>query len=544
MAATATDYSVLIATDPDPPHPLYGGGSVATLTISQAQLPDAATVTLTGTIDADDAGLTISIYDGATLLGVATTGGDDVWTYDAAVSGPGLYAFSAKASGADDETLSSATAYLAAGGGQSINFADPAGDSASLYETGGDWDLVNGSNGQIYLSEVQASVVGQDDAITLTGASPDTVSLYDTGGQGDAVTGYDDAIVLTNAQAAVSGGYNTIFFEGAGNSASLSTTGGNWDLVYGDDGALTLIAAQASVIGGDDTIALTGAGGDALSLYNTGVQGDAVTGDDASIVLTDAWASITGGYNTVYVSGDDDWANLYATNGHWDNVYGHDNDDSVTLNSAQASVIGNLQVNLIGASRDYLSLYDTQGAVPEYVNALNAQNGYIGNETIAHYDANAIVSGENNTIFLEGASGNQLTVEETIGGYGDWDWAYGDDGLINVLSANISVIGGDDTVYFGDFPYSPNGDNEVSLYQGGSDLLEFRPGIGGAQQVAGFVSSDVIQLSAADFANFAAVSAHLSQTDAGAVITLDAADTITLIGVSASSLTSAQFSFV
>ena len=54
---------------------------------------------------------------------------------------------------------------------------------------------------------------------------------------------------------------------------------------------------------------------------------------------------------------------------------------------------------------------------------------------------------------------------------------------------------------------------------------------------------DTIELSATEFANFAAVQSHMQQVGANTVITYDAIDTITLVGVSLASLHASNFEF-
>jgi hypothetical protein len=67
----------------------------------------------------------------------------------------------------------------------------------------------------------------------------------------------------------------------------------------------------------------------------------------------------------------------------------------------------------------------------------------------------------------------------------------------------------------------------------------------GTEVVGGFNSTDVIHLSASDWANFSALKASgdLFQSGADATIKLDASNSITLLGVQASSLTTAEFKF-
>jgi hypothetical protein len=57
-------------------------------------------------------------------------------------------------------------------------------------------------------------------------------------------------------------------------------------------------------------------------------------------------------------------------------------------------------------------------------------------------------------------------------------------------------------------------------------------------------ASDFFQFSKADFGNFTALQAHMTQSGANTVISLSASDAVTLLGVQESSLTAAQFKFV
>ncbi len=66
----------------------------------------------------------------------------------------------------------------------------------------------------------------------------------------------------------------------------------------------------------------------------------------------------------------------------------------------------------------------------------------------------------------------------------------------------------------------------------------------GMSTINGFNSTDAMQLSKSDFANFQALQPHMSQSGANTLITLDASDQVTLTNVTASSLTASQFKFV
>jgi Ca2+-binding RTX toxin-like protein len=80
----------------------------------------------------------------------------------------------------------------------------------------------------------------------------------------------------------------------------------------------------------------------------------------------------------------------------------------------------------------------------------------------------------------------------------------------------------------------------------GTDSFVFDKAFG-KDTVSGFVAAgaghDTIDFSTSVFANFAAVKSHMVQSGANVVITLDAADTITLKGVTLASLTAADFTF-
>ncbi len=80
------------------------------------------------------------------------------------------------------------------------------------------------------------------------------------------------------------------------------------------------------------------------------------------------------------------------------------------------------------------------------------------------------------------------------------------------------------------------------VQSGASDAFVFQPAIG-EDTIHGFAATDSMTFSASDFANWAALQSHISQSGANTLITLDASDTVTLTGVTATSLTASQFHF-
>jgi hypothetical protein len=77
---------------------------------------------------------------------------------------------------------------------------------------------------------------------------------------------------------------------------------------------------------------------------------------------------------------------------------------------------------------------------------------------------------------------------------------------------------------------------------GGSDAFVFAAAIG-TEVVNGFASTDAIQFSKSDFANWSALQPDIKQSGANTVIKLNASNTVTLDGVTATTLTSSEFKF-
>jgi hypothetical protein len=218
------------------------------------------------------------------------------------------------------------------GGGDKIYFDNSSSDAVSLYATNNNYDSVYGSGGVVILTNAQATVFGG--GMTIYGNSVSDVSLAATNNQYDAFYGTNDTVVLTSAQAAVSGGNNTIYAN-AGSSASLFNTNNNWDTFRGSDDQVILTNAQVSVFGGGDTMFATA--GSSVSLYNTAGDWDLFNGSQDTVILTSAQTSIVGGDNTVYAYAGSA-ISLYSTAGQADLVYG--SNEALNLTSAQALLTG------------------------------------------------------------------------------------------------------------------------------------------------------------------------------------------------------------
>ncbi len=586
--------------------------TAATLASNQTSL------TLSGTIDAADAGATISIYDGSTLLGSTAANASGAWSATVTVSSQGAHALSANATNAggagvsnfvddlvnaqraasgggqivvfsgagdsatlsnssgdsDSVTGSNGTVYLTSawaavtGGGDGIVFAGGSGNLASLYDTGGAWDTVTGSNGTVNLSSAQAAVTGGGDAIDFSGGSGNAVGLYSTGGSWDTVSGSNGTVYLTSAQAAVTGGGDWINFAGGtGNAASLYSTGGSWDGVIGSNGTVYLESAQTAVYGGGDWINFAGGTGNAAALYNTGGNWDGVIGASALVYLDSAQAAVYGGGDWIYFAGGTgNAASLYSTGGSWDGVIG--SNGTVYLESAQTAVYGGGDwIDFAGGTGNAASLYSTGGSWDGVIgsngtvylesaqtavygggdwidfasgtgNAASLYNtggnwdGVIGsNGTVYLESAQTAVYGGGDWIDFAGGSGNAAALYSTGG---SWDGVIGSNGTVYLESAQATVYGTGDTLDL-------SGTSAVTA-NGGSDAFVFGVAIG-TEVINGFASTDAIQFSKSDFANWSALQPDIKQSGANTVIKLNASNTVTLDGVTATTLTSSEFKF-
>ncbi len=409
-------------------------------------------------------------------------------------------------------SLTNAKANLS-GGSETVNFVGGVGNVVTLANTAGSWDTVNGSHGTVALNGAESNIVGGADVVNATAGSK--LSLYQTSGAWDTVNGSGLQVNLTASEASIVGGAETIFAT-AGSKLSLYSTAGNWDSVNGSGVQINLTTAQASIAGGGDTVYANA--GSSMSLFNTGGQYDAIYCSGDQIVMVSAQASILGGSNTIFASAGSS-VSLYATAGAWDAIYGAGAD--VTLVSAQSAVTGG--GNTIHANaHSSASLFGANGSWDSF---------YGSDDQVILTSAQATILGGSNTISATAGSTMSLT---NTAGHADAVLA-SDDALI-LTNAQATLTGSANTISFA-------GQNALTL-NGQYEALYFGAKLG-LTSITGFNLSDVVHLSLADWANFSALqsSGDLTQSGANTLITLDAADTITLVNVKASTLTSTQFAF-
>jgi hypothetical protein len=253
---------------------------------------------------------------------------------------------------------------------------------------------------------------------------------------------------------------------------------------------------------------ITDSSGNAANLSLTGLT---QTGPQIDTIGTIALADQSG--NTV---------RLYNTGDSWENVTG--SNGTIYETSAQANISGGSDTIVFAAgSGNAASLYNTSGNWDQ----VNGSNGAV----ILNGGAQASIVGGGDTITFSG-SGDWASLYSTSG---NWDVVNGSNGEILLTGAQTSVAGSGDVMAFSG--------NDTVTSNGGGNLFEFSAALG-LSTINGFDSSDTMQLSKSDFANFHGLQQHMSQSGANTLITLDASDQVTLTNVIASNLSTSEFKFV
>ena len=152
-----------------------------------------------------------------------------------------------------------------------------------------------------------------------------------------------------------------------------------------------------------------------------------------------------------------------------------------------------------------------------------ANNSLIGLDS-----AQAEVTGGGNGIVCAGTG----DVAALSGTNGTWDWVAGSNSTIDLDGAQSVVAGDTNTLGL---------HNSIASLTGNSETFVFQQDFGW-DVIGGFNTTDKVQLAAADFADWSALLGHVTQSGSNTVITLGAANSITLAGVTMSSLQQSQFS--
>jgi hypothetical protein len=299
------------------------------------------TLTLTGTAAA---GSTVSIYDGATLLGAAGANGSGAWTFTTGALVDATHSFTARASDAAGNTSAASGAMNV-----TIDTAAPGAPTIASFSTDsgsvGD-NITNDNTLTLTGTAVAGSAVSLYDGATLLGTSTANSSgawSVTTGALSDAThsltaTATDTAGNVSAASAALTVTLDTVA-PGAPTIASFSTDSG----------------AAGGNITNDNTLTLTGAAaaGSTVSVYD----GAAFLGS-ATANGTGAWSFDTGtladAVHSLTARASDAAGNVSAASAAL----------QVTIDTAgpAAPTIGNSTVNSFGTSGASLTLTGTAEA--------------------------------------------------------------------------------------------------------------------------------------------------------------------------------------
>jgi hypothetical protein len=383
-----------------------------------------------------------------------------------------------------------------------------------------------------------------------------SIALSNSNGNWDAVYGGGGAIFLDNDQANVIGGGYTIrgFSPNPGPTPSytceLYGTGYEWDQVNGSNNLIAVNGAQANIIGGNNTVDLVGQTDNIVELYGTNGSLDHVSGTYGLIALNSAQAYVSGAYNTImFVQPTGNAALLSNTNDGWDTVYG--SNGSIGLTLAQANIIGGGEyVQIGGASTvEFYGQTSTYDTTTDYGQGINWDQVIGSGATVALTGAEANVTGGRDTIdamtsytlvtVAGGVGFTYVTTPSTVeiyGTNGNADILQADPNSVVALNSSQVDASGDSVTF-----NMLGGGNTLAL-SGQNEFLSFAPGFGNAT-VSGFASTDGVAFSTADFANYQALQAQMSQTGSDVSIT-GTSGTITFVNETLASLSATQFHFV
>ena len=165
---------------------------------------------------------------------------------------------------------------------------------------------------------------------------------------------------------------------------------------------------------------------------------------------------------------------------------------------------------------------------------LNVMIGQQGSDLIIGTDGNDAISAYGGADYVFGRDGADVI----DAGDGN-DYAYGGKGsdVINGGEGNDTLFGDEGN----DILVGDKG-NDRLIGGAGADSFSFRAGFG-HDTVMDFGAGDMIDVSAAEFHDFAELSQHLVESDLGAVLALQDGSTLTLTGVDKDSLTADHFHF-
>jgi len=327
---------------------------------------------------------------------------------------------------------------------------------------------------------------------------------------------YDESLG-TNSTLTVGNGNDTVDV----NASSHDTI----SIGSGNDAATVSDATQSTISlgNGNDTVTLTGGSNNTITVGN---------GNDTVNATTEQHDAITlGNGNDTVLIGVSDAVTIGNGNGTYNLTVGQGS--SVTVGN------GNNTVNMTAAAQDTITVGSGNNKVT--VTGATASNITAGNGN----DTLTVAGGSGNTITIGNGNGTLLANTE----HNDTITAgNGNDTVYMGLSDTVTVGKGSDLLITPTGNTSLTAPTSVSVLEDHSIALGISASIAatavGQDKIYGFAAADQFQFTTSQFANFAAVIAAARQVGSNTVITLDAADTITLENVQLSSLQSKNFTFV
>jgi hypothetical protein len=218
-------------------------------------------------------------------------------------------------------------------------------------------------------------------------------------------------------------------------------------------------------------------------------------------------------------------------------------------NSASVS-LGDANYNVTAGSNDKITVGNGADTITAGANdKITAGNG---NDTITAGANSTITAGSGNDTITAGAnssvtagSGNDTV---SVGANSTVNLGSGNDTVYMAANDTVTVGSGIDTFIF-QASKTPTlaAPRTLTVNEDGTIALPVSVGADGfgRDTIVGFLTAkDVIQFDTSQFANFAAVQAAAKQVNKDTVITYDANNSITLNGVTASSLKAGNFAFV
>jgi Ca2+-binding RTX toxin-like protein len=469
------------------------------------------------------------------------------------------------------------------GTGNALDNEITGNESSNVLSGGGGKDYLNGSGGIDFMFGGAG-----DDAYVVDSAS-DQVS--EAAGEGfDEVRAHVSFTLGANVEwlrllagaGAINGTGNELDNVIDGNESDNVLTGhGGADQLNGGAGKDTMIGGTGDdrywVDQADDSVIETADGGldevyasfnytlganlEGLRLLEGAATNGTGNGDDNSIVGNSNNNTLTGGDGNDVLDG---WTGADTMIGGIGNdYYIVDNMSDVVVEAADQGIdtVGSrLSTTVLAAGVDNLSMLADAGAATGTGNGLN--NVLTGNESgnvLIGLGGSDNLNGNGGNDTLEGGEGT----DTLYGGTGTDTLSYaGSASQVLINLGNGLAMGGDaegdvydevENVVGSAHADGLFGNGLVNTLTGGAgddylwggfnaDTFAFAAGFG-QDTIGDWQSEDTIQFSGV-FASFAAVQAAMQQVGADTVITLDAANTITLENVAAVSLTSADFLFV